>query len=406
MPKQCSPLGPTVADDLDAHLVEFLMTLARTRYAGKTQHDKDRLIAPFIRWVRESGIAVADVNESKVEAFLACPMRRRYGQRSALRQFVEHLRHAGAVPPPASEPSPAELLVSSYVEHLRDRQGLSPYSIAVYAPFARAFVAAQGLPQKAAALGAEAVSRHQLDHSRNRSSSFVRLLAATLRSFLRFCFLNGTTAADLSTAVQPVRRWQLAAIPRFLTGEEVEQVVAAASTDRCTACGVRDFAILLLLARLGLRASEILTLEFDDIRWEVGEIVVRSKGGLRDHLPLPHDVGRAIAVYLRTARGSSRSRRLFLRHIAPHVGLSQPSMVSKVAREALHRAGLLPAGRVGGHIFRHSLATRMLQRGASLPEISQVLRHRSTTTTQLYAKVQFEALRAVALPWPTVEVLR
>ncbi len=267
-------------------------------------------------------------------------------------------------------------------------------------------MAAQGLPEKAAALDAEAVSRYQLDQSRNRSGSFVRLLASTLRSFLRFCFLNNTTAADLSTAVQPVRRWQLAAIPRFLTGEEVEQVVAAACTDRCTARGVRDYAILLLLARLGLRASEILTLDLDDIRWEVGQIVVRGKGGLRDHLPLPHDVGRAIARYLRTARGSSRSRRLFLRHIAPHVGLSQPSMVSKVAHAALHRAGLLQAGRVGGHIFRHSLATRMLQRGASLPEISQVLRHRSTTTTQLYAKVQFEQLCAVALSWPSVEVQR
>jgi site-specific recombinase XerD len=196
------------------------------------------------------------------------------------------------------------------------------------------------------------------------------------------------------------------AIPRFLTGEKAEQVIAASSTDRSTARGVRDYAILLLLARLGLRAGEILTLELDDIRWEVGEIVVHGKGGLRDHLPLPHDVGRAIALYLRNARGSSRSRRLFLRHNAPHVGLAQPSVVSKVAREALHRAGLLPAGRVGGHIFRHSLATRMLQRGASLLEISQVLRHRSTTTTQLYAKVQFEALRGVALPWPSVEVLR
>ena len=114
MPKQCWPLGPTVADELDAHLVEFLTTLARTRYAANTQQNKGRAIAPFIRWVRESGIAVADVNESRVEAFLARPMGRRHRQRTALRQFVEHLRRAGAVPPPVLEPSPAELFVSSY----------------------------------------------------------------------------------------------------------------------------------------------------------------------------------------------------------------------------------------------------------------------------------------------------
>jgi site-specific recombinase XerD len=117
-------------------------------------------------------------------------------------------------------------------------------------------------------------------------------------------------------------------------------------------------------------------------------------------------VGEALALYLREARGPSRSRRIFLRHIAPRVGLSQPSVVAKVAREALQCAGLLPRGRVGGHIFRHSLATRMIQHGASLAEISQVLRHRSTITTQLYAKVEFEGLRGVALPWPTAEVPR
>ena len=161
---------------------------------------------------------------------------------------------------------------------------------------------------------------------------------------------------------------------------------------------------MLLLARLGLRASEIIALELGDIRWRAAEIVVRGKGRLHDRLPLPADVGEALAVYLRTARGPSRSRRVFLRRIAPRVGLSQPADVSKIAREALQRACLLPSGRVGAHIFRHSLATRMIQRGASLEDISQVLRHRSITSTQLYTKVEFEALRGVALPWPSTEV--
>lgn len=396
--------GPAAADDLTVHLTEFIATLAKAGYAEKTQHDKERLIQHFMRWVREAGIAIAALDEGCVETFLAYPSRRRYMHRTALHQFVRHLRRAEIVPPRCSEPSPAEMLICRYVDYLRDKQGLSPHSVAVYSPFARGFVVAQRLPENAPTLDALAVHRYLLDHARNRSASFVRLLAAALRSFLRFCFVDGTTAADLTTAVLPVRRWQLAAIPAFLTAEEVEHVIAVAAADRSTTRGCRAFAILLLLARLGLRASEILALELDDIRWDAGEIVVRGKGRLHDRMPLIEDVGDALAVYLRDARGPSRSRRVFLRHIAPRVGLSQPSIVAKIAREALQSADLLPHGRVGGHIFRHSLATRMIRRGASLAEISQVLRHRSTITTQLYAKVEFEGLSSVALPWPTTEV--
>jgi len=404
MSESSSPRGFSVADDLDVQLTEFVAKLARSGYAEKTQHDKERLIVPFIRWVREAEVAVEDIDEACVGAFLACPSRRRYGHRTVLKQFVGHLRVVKVVPHLRLEPSPATVLFERYVDHLRNRQGLSPHSINVYSGFVRAFVAAQRLPENAAALGASAVRQHQLDCSRNRSVSFVRLLSAALRSFLRFCFLDGTIGTDLSMAVTSVRQWQLAAVPPFLTAEEVEQVIAAA--DRSTTRGCRAFAILLLLARLGLRASEIIALELDDIRWEGGEIVVRGKGRLRDRMPLLADVGEALALYLSTARGPSSSRRVFLRRIAPRVGMSQPADVSKIAREALHRAGLLPTGRVGAHIFRHSLATRMIRRGATLAEISQVLRHRSTSTTQLYAKVEVEALRGVALPWPCAEVPR
>jgi len=392
--------GPAVPDDLAVHLTEFIAVLTKAGYAEKTQHDKERLIAPFLGWVCDEGIAITDVDEACVDAFLACPSRRRDKHGTALHQFVEHLRNIEAVPPRRMKPSPVEVLVRRYVDHLRDRQGLSPHSVAVYSPFTRAFVVAQRLPEEAAFLDALAVGRYFLDQSRNRSGSFVRLMAAALRSFLRFCFVDGTTVTDLSTAVLPVRLWQLASVPPFLAPEEVDHVIAVAAANRSTARGCRAFAILLLLARLALRASEVLALEIDDIRWDLGEVVVRGKGRLHDRLPLAHDVGEALALYLRDARGPSRSRRVFVRHIAPRVGLSQPSVVSKIAREVLRRAGLLPSGRVGAHIFRHSLATRMIRCGASFAEISQVLRHRSTTTTQLYAKVEIEGLRGVALPWP------
>jgi integrase/recombinase XerD len=405
MSKQASrSAGLTIADDLGGHLLRFLSTLTTAGYTQGTRDRKERLIAPFIQWVDRSRIPVPRIDVATIGTFIAATPLGRRDRRTSLGQFLAYLRTVGAVPTPCFQPSSAELTVARYVGHLRNRQGLSPHSIALYSRVARDFIMAKQLPEGAAALDPAAVIRYQLEHSRGRSASFAKLLAAALRSFLRFCFLDGSTAADLSTAVQPVRRWRLAAIPPFLTAEEIERVIAVAGADRCTARGCRAFAILLLLARLGLRASEVLALEIDHIRWSAGELLVRGKGRLQDRLPLPHDVGEALALYLRDARGRGPSRRVFLRHIAPHGALSQPSIVSKIAREALERAGLLPSGRVGAHIFRHSLATRMIQGGASLTEIAQVLRHRSTTTTELYAKVEIEGLRVVALPWPNAEV--
>lgn len=409
MSKGTSRSAAASARALDVHLAEFLATLAAAGYAETTQHEKRRAISPFIRWVRDAGIAVVDLDDARARAFLTRwsrrPRKHRDAARAALLQFLDHLRTAGVVPPRPSVPSPpSELLVQRYLDHLRDDRGLCARSIEVYSPFVRAFVVAQRLPAGVLALDASAVRRHLLDQSQSRSVSFVKLLTATLRSFLRFYFLDGATATDLSRAVPPVRRWRLAPAPPLVTAEEVERVIAA--TDRSTPRGRRAFAILLLLARLGLRAGEVVALELDDIHWDVGEIVVRGKGRLHSRLPLLDDVGEALALYLRDARGPSTSRRVFLRRIAPHVALSGPTAVCLIAREALRRAGLRPVGRVGAHIFRHGLATQMIRRGASLAEISQVLRHRSITTTQLYAKVDFEGLRGVAMPWPSTETQR
>lgn len=296
MSKQSFQSGPAAADDLAVHLTQFIATLASAAYARKTRHDKERLINHFIRWGRKTGIAITDVDEECVEGFLASPSRRRYMHRTALHQFVRYLRRAEIIPSRHSEPSLGEMLTCRYVNYLRDQQGLSSYSVAVYSPFARGFVAAQKLPEHSAALDASAVHRYLLDHGRSRSASFVKLLAAALRSFLRFCFVDGTTATDLSPAVLPVRRWQLAAIPPFLTAEKVEHVLKVAAAERSTPRGCRVFAVLILLARLGLRASEVLALELDDIRWDAGEIVVRGKGRLHDRLPLLEDVGEALSL--------------------------------------------------------------------------------------------------------------
>lgn len=407
MSKENSPRSEsTVEDGLDGHVREFVATLATMGYARTTQHEKRWVIARFVRWARRARLAIADLDEACVRRFLARRRRRpRKMDGATVQQFLEHLRSVRVVPSryaSESEPSSGEVLLRKYCGHLRNNRGLCSRSIEVYTPFARAFVDAQLLPEWVASLDASAVRAYLLRRSRNRSVSFVKLLAAALRSFLRFLFLEGVTQLDFSMAVPPVRRWRLAAVPPFLTPEEVERVISA--TDRSTASGRRARAMLLLLARLGLRASEVAALALDDIRWDVGEIVIRGKGRVHDRLPLLDDVGEELALYIREARGPSSSRRVFLRRCAPHVGLSGPTAVCLVARHALRRAGLARAGRIGAHIFRHSLATRMIRHGASLAEIAQVLRHRSLDTTQLYAKVEFEALGRIALPWPSTEV--
>lgn len=391
-------------DSLDRHVATFCKALAIAGYAATARQRKRSLVARFIVWIRHRRIAPARLDERALGTYLKRGARRPCEhERAALRQFLEHLRGAGVAPRRRIRaPSATDVLVERYLGHLRSTRGLSDRSIDVYAPSARTFVAALRLPEQIAALGASAVRTYLLDRSRDRSIAFVKRLAASLRSFLRFLFLDGAIAIDLSTAVPPVRRWSFATVPPFLAPEEVERVLA--TTDRSTTRGRRAFAILLLLARLGLRAGEIVALELDDVHWDVGEIVIRGKGRVHDRLPLPTDVGAAMASYLCDARGRSTSRRVFLRLHAPRGGLSNPTAVCVVAREALRRADVRRAGRVAAHVFRHSLATRMIRRGASLGEISQVLRHRSIATTQHYAKVEFEALRGVARPWPAAEV--
>jgi site-specific recombinase XerD len=186
--------------------------------------------------------------------------------------------------------------------------------------------------------------------------------------------------------------------PSFLSPEQTERVLAA--TDRTTSTGRRDYAVLLLLARLGLRAGEVVSLEPDDIRRRSGEIVIRGKGRMLDQMPLICDVGEALAAYVRDDRGGSSSRRVFLRTWAPRAGLTGPAAVGHIVRKALARAGVRRSRRGAAHLFRHGLAAKMIRRGASIAEIAEVLRHRSQNTTAIYSQVSCEALRTVAQPWP------
>jgi site-specific recombinase XerD len=229
------------------------------------------------------------------------------------------------------------------------------------------------------------------------STRRTQLMTSALRSFLRFLLQKGEIVVDLASCVPTVANHRLAVLPKHLSAHEVERLLDSCNRD--TAVGRRDHAVLLLLARLGLRAGEVVALELDDIDWRAGEIVVRGKGSIHDRLPLTQDVGEALAAYLRRDRPAVQSRRVFIRSRAPHRAIKGPQTVSTVVRRALQRAGLDPPIK-GAHLLRHSLATQMLRRGATMSEIAEVLRHRSPQTTEIYAKVDVAGLCALAQPWP------
>ena len=333
------------ACDLTAHVGTFVESLAAGGYAAKTQRVERRIVEVFLGWAREARLAAAEIDESCVDHYLLSVLQRPYRrgrcERGTLYQFIEHLRARDAVPPRRSpEPSSADVLVGRYAAHLRDARGLSKRSLAVYTPPVRGFVLATALADAddiEQTLDATVLREYVLDRARGASSEVTRLLTVALRSCLRFLFVDGLVSRDLSAVVPTVRRWQLAAVPPLLAAEEVERVLVA--LDLTTARGRRDRAVLLLVARLGLRPGEVVGLELGDLRWAAGEIVVRGKGGLEDRLPLLCDVGEALAVYLRKDRGSSVSRGVFQRLRAPCGGFAGPSTVSAIARGALARAG-------------------------------------------------------------------
>jgi len=397
-------LSPNNRDPL---LLEYLSQLRSAGFAEKTLRTKRTIAAAFLRWARSHQVPFNKLTTTDLDAFLGgCRPARNSRWRHArgiLFGFLAFLRPDGPRPGsmnPSEDSSRTELL-ARYQDFLANERGLTKQTVYVHTPLVRAAIA--GLSrlsgsQSPCDWNAEAVHDFLLEQSQYRSSASMGLVASTLRSLLRFLYLRGEVAIDLSRGVSRFRQWKLATVPTYLSPAEVEKVLAAC--DVATPTGRRDRAIVLLLARLGLRAGEVVTMELGDIAWRSGEILVRGKGQQRDHLPLPPDVGEAMALYLRLDRGESVSRRVFLRLIAPRKGLTGPASVGHIVRKLFVRAGIIRTSRGAAHMFRHSLATRMIRHGASIAEIAEVLRHRSQNSTGLYAKVAFQALREVARPWP------
>jgi site-specific recombinase XerD len=397
--------GPQFPGVLGLDLEEYSDVLAGWGYPASTIGNKRRVLRDLAAWMSRTELHIADLDAPRIRQFVASRHRTRRPWRGVghtVRQLLEHLRSTGALRRTVSVPddSPTEVLLSRYEGYLRRERCLVDSTVTDYRRFARELIT-QTLANARAdcqRLDAARVRTFLLRRARQLAPRRAQNVATALRSFLRFLFLHGHTVTDLSLAVPMVRQWRLSSVPRYLPAQQVEQLLHAC--DLSSATGRRNHAVLLLLARLGLRASEVVTLELEDLRWRQGEIVVHGKGGQVDRLPLPVEVGHALERYLRQDRPRCASRRVFVCRKAPHRGFGHPSTVTTIVGRTLARAGLTPPTR-GAHLLRHSLATDLLRRGCSLAEIGQVLRHRSANTTEIYAKLDFTALRDVALPWPT-----
>jgi site-specific recombinase XerD len=282
---------------------------------------------------------------------------------------------------------------------LQHDRSLSKATISNYVPFIDDFLKDRfgAGPVRPSRLCAADVIRFVQSRGRRLHVKRAKLMTTALRSFFQYARLRGEVTLDLAAAVPIVASWSMTSIPQAIAPEQTKRLLA--SVDRKTAMGRRDYAILLLLARLGLRAGEVAALELDDIDWSAGQLSVHGKSGRRSQMPLPADVGRAIAAYLRHGRPQCASRRVFLRSKAPVRGFQGASGVTSIVRHRLQRARIT-APTYGAHQFRHGLASDMLRQGASLAEIGAVLGHQHPDTTRIYTKIDLRALHTLAQPWP------
>ena len=392
---------PVVSGPLAPYAAGFESWLASRAYSASASADRLYQFDQLSRWLGREGLGTGGLTSEHARRFAAG--RRAAGLKSwssphSVALPLEYLRQLGVAPPtaPVRPQGPVEELLADYCRYLSAERGLSDHTVFdAYGPAARLFLSGLETPDGLGLdrLSAAEVSSFLARECPGRSVSGARDLVCALRSLLRYLHLAGMTAAPLVWAVPSVADLRDRTLPRGLDPAAVRRLLA--SCDRRTLTGLRDFAILLLLSRLGLRAGEVAAITLEDIDWRGGLLLVHGKGSREDALPLPVDVGEAIVAYLRR-RPRCQCRALFLRVTAPRQELDRCT-VAWVVRAACDRAGL---PRAGAHRLRHTAASQMLQAGATLTEIGQVLRHREPKTTAIYAKIDHRSLGTLARPWP------
>ncbi len=384
-------MGPFIDD--------FEVRLLNLGYTPNTVRNTLKEVGQLGRWMSAKGLDASQLTSASLLEFATAARsdgRRRIPTVRSFRPLLDFLASTKVLAVvDVVTPTPVEALIIEYRRWMTHERGLAAPTVLRYENLARRFLQETVADSRFVEdlTGAD-VTRFLLAETARLSLGSAKGCVAELRSLSRFLYLTGRTPLALATAVPPIAGWRDTGVPVGLSPQQVQQLLDGC--ERTSAIGARDFAILMLVARLGLRSAEVARLELGDINWRAGELVVRGKARRRDRLPMVSDVGEALSAHLSLPRRSTTLRQVFLATKAPTRAI-RPDLVSDVCRRACERAGV---PRVGAHRLRHALASDMLTKGATLVEVSQVLRHRDLATTALYAKVDFTSLRRVAQPWP------
>lgn len=376
----------------------FLSHLRTQGFNPATLRSKSTYVAELGQWLARHDLGLEALSDARIREFLRVRRSRRRGAAAAAAACFQLLRYAQSAKllngtEAAHATNDVPRIALAYRDYLRRERGLADVTCDNYIGMLVDTLVDGPLPVR----DGRGVIRFVVRQTRDLGVGRAKLLITALRSFLRFLHCTGRSPVDLAPSVPTVPDWRDTRLPRAIGARDVRRIVCACDTR--TARGRRDRAVLLLLARLGLRAGEVVHMTLEDIDWHAGELVVRGKGSRLDRLPLPADVGSALVAYLRDRHAVDGSRRMFLTNRAPRRPFTTSATVSTIVARAIQRAGLQPPSR-GAHLLRHSLATDLLRRGASLSEIGELLRHRGPDTTMIYAKVDLAALRDLARPWP------
>lgn len=388
----------------------FAEALNRSGYSKSSACDFIRAGEHFLCWTNQQGITPADLNEVVLDRFVAhlsaCKCQgvshiRRVAMVHGVRAFLAYqngvdITRAGCSTIALDQGS---VLFFAFCQWMREQRGTSDATLFNYSISLRSLLELVG--DDLGKLDAQCLRQFVLKQSQTKGCSAAKTCTTALRMFIRFLIANGKCSGGLEASIPVLAHWRLSSLPRYLQADEVERVIA--SCDSKVPAGKRDRAILLLLARLGLRAGDVLRLRIADIDWKGAWICVSGKSKRQTLLPLTQEVGQAIVDYLQQARPRTDSDTLFVRARAPFRAFASHCAISVIVERAMRRAGVTCPSRGAAHVLRHSAATSMLRHGASLQDIAAVLRHCSITTTQIYAKVDVIALRQIAQPWPEEE---
>jgi site-specific recombinase XerD len=405
-----SVVVPHASELLGSHLDTLATALRDQHYAASTIRTHLREARAFGAWLPAQSYQLRDCNELLLARYLhscapSVPLHKRRRQRitAAIHRLLEHLRTAGVVAPPPAECLPeteVQQWLSRYGAYLDHVLGLAPTTRQKYLFFTTRLL--QTLSHQGvitwSALTADTITAFVQADATPRKGFGPHGTATAIRSFLRFLVVQNRLPAGLDMAIPTIRRWSHAALPQHLSELDIIRVLQCCADG--TARGTRNYAILLLLSRLGLRAKEVASLQLSDVDWVNGSLLIRaSKTHAERLLPLAQDVGEALLTYLRIGRPATLSRHLFLAHTAPYRPLHTASAMTKIVKRLLAKAGIARQSS-GAHLFRHTVATQLVNRGASFKDVADVLGHHTLQTTGLYAKLDLAALAQVALPWP------